>query len=276
LSVLAVWLGSEHVATLEQTRRRELRLRYTDQAIDTYGLGSVALSVAMPVAPRLGGRPVEFWAESMLPEGETRTALEERFGVRRGDTFGLLEAIGADCAGAVSFLPQGPTPVQTVSPAQVLAEQDLVQAIDDLPNKPLGVDEDFRRNCCWYGCPTGAGPDPAAAPPARTSPSRTLSHIRVLSSRRHSLLLWLPAPVLPPASSSWSTTGASGRYWFLDALTVSSSGSQSQDSTRRTGALLSAWTRLAGRSTRAKKRTARLWPAWQRYSPGTELTGSRT
>lgn len=144
MSLLAVWLGDEHVATLEQTRRRELRLRYTDHAIAVHGLGSVALSVALPVAPRHRGRPVELWAESMLPEGETRTAVEERFGVRRGDTFALLEAIGADCAGAVSFLPEGRSPIETLAPAAPLAEQDLARAIDDLPARPLGVDDDVR------------------------------------------------------------------------------------------------------------------------------------
>lgn len=144
MSVLSVWLGTEHVATLEQTASRDLRLRYTEHAIDAYGLGSVALCVALPVAGRHRGRHVEFWAESMLPEGETRTALEERFGVRRGDTFALLQAIGADCAGAVSFLPEGRAPVQTLAPAEALADQDLVQAIDNLPNKPLGVDQDVR------------------------------------------------------------------------------------------------------------------------------------
>lgn len=144
MSSLMVWLGDEQVATLEQTRSRDLRLRYTERAIDTHGLGSIALSVALPVAPRHRGRPVELWAEAMLPEGEARTAVEERFGVRRGDTFALLEAIGADCAGAVSFLPQGRSPNESLAPAAPLAQQDLAQAIDDLPGKPLGIDDDVR------------------------------------------------------------------------------------------------------------------------------------
>jgi serine/threonine-protein kinase HipA len=144
MSVLAVWLGDEQVGTLEQTRSRDLRLRYSADAIAAHGLGSVALSVALPVAARHHGRPVELWAESMLPEGETRTAVEERFGVRRGDTFALLEAIGADCAGAVCFLPEGRSPTDTLAPAEPLAGDDLAQAIEELPAKPLGVDDDVR------------------------------------------------------------------------------------------------------------------------------------
>lgn len=144
MSMLEVWLRGDHVASLEQTRRGELRLRYTEHAITALGFGSVALSVALPVARRHHGVPVELWAECMLPEGETRTAVEDRFGVRRGDTFALLEAIGADCAGAVSFLTEERTPNEQLAAATPLDESDLAQAIEDLPTRPLGVDDDVR------------------------------------------------------------------------------------------------------------------------------------
>jgi serine/threonine-protein kinase HipA len=144
MSTLDVWLGSDHLATLERTASGELRLRYDQTAIDSYGPGAVILSVALPVATRHRGRSVEFWAESWLPEGETRTVVEQRFGVRRGDSFGLLEAIGADCAGAVSFLPPGDAPVQGRSHISPLDNAGLSNAIAQLPSHPLGIDDDVR------------------------------------------------------------------------------------------------------------------------------------
>lgn len=141
---LNVWLGERHVATLLQTRTGELRLRYAEATVERLGEGAIVMSVALPVSTRrYKGTRVEYWAESLLPEGEARTTIEQRFGVRRGDTFGLLAAIGSDCAGAVSFLSADLTPRQLDS-AQPLSADDLDDAVEHLPTHPLGVDDDVR------------------------------------------------------------------------------------------------------------------------------------
>ncbi|MGL5864080.1 MAG: type II toxin-antitoxin system HipA family toxin [Phycicoccus sp.] len=144
MTTLAVWLNDEHLADLEQVRSGELGLRYRAACIAAHGLRSIALSIARPVAPRHRGDAVTRWVESVLPEGETRTSLEDRFGVRRGDSFGLLTAIGADCAGAVSFLPPDARPVHRLTAARPLDAEGLVQAVASLPLHPLGADGDVR------------------------------------------------------------------------------------------------------------------------------------
>lgn len=142
---LNVWLGQQHVASLLRTRSGELRLRYTEAAVHRFGENSVVMSVALPISRRrYKGLPVEYWAESLLPEGETRTTIEQRFGVRRGDTFGLLAAIGADCAGAVSFLPGGASPTEDLDTVKPLSPDELDEALDRLPTHPLGVDDEVR------------------------------------------------------------------------------------------------------------------------------------
>jgi serine/threonine-protein kinase HipA len=118
MTTLAVWLNSEHIADLEQVRSGELRLRYLPDCIATHRLGSIALSIALPSALHHRGTAVTRWVESMLPEGETRTGLEDRFRIRRGDGFGILTALGADCAGAVSFLTPGAEPVNHLAAAR--------------------------------------------------------------------------------------------------------------------------------------------------------------
>lgn len=144
MSELAVWLKDEHIADLEQVKSGELRLRYAQASIARHGQGSIVLSIALPVEPRHRGAAVARWVESMLPEGETRTSLEDRFGVRRGDSFGLLAAVGADCAGAVSFLHPGARPIDRLGGAQPLDTAGLTQAVAGLPQHPLGADEDVR------------------------------------------------------------------------------------------------------------------------------------
>lgn len=141
-SVLRVHLHGRHVADLT-TRRGQLRLTYLPETIDELGVGGLCLSVALPVAlaPHAGAR-VLHWCEGLLPEGETRTTLEQRFEVRRGDTFGLLEALGRECAGAVTLLSDD----TLVAAGEVfaLSDDELAAAVAQLPQRPLGVDEDVR------------------------------------------------------------------------------------------------------------------------------------
>jgi serine/threonine-protein kinase HipA len=137
---LEVLLGDAHVATLRRTRS-ELELAYLPSIVERLGVGGVCLSMSLRVAAKpVNGAPVERWVEGLLPEGEARTVLEDRFGVRRGDTFGLLAKIGRDCAGAVCFLDDS----DRARPAAVdpISDEDLAQQIADLPQHPLGADDD--------------------------------------------------------------------------------------------------------------------------------------
>ncbi|QSB15404.1 HipA domain-containing protein [Natronosporangium hydrolyticum] len=143
--VLEVWLGQGHIATLTRTRRRQLQLQYRDEAIATFALDSIVMSVALPVrAGRYRGAAVERWVDSMLPEGETRSTVEQWFGVQRGDSFGLLREIGADCAGAIAFLRPGHHPKLGLAGARLLNDEGLAAAVAALPAHPLGVDQEVR------------------------------------------------------------------------------------------------------------------------------------
>lgn len=144
-SHLTVWLNSRHVADLYVGRRDQLSLSYADEAASTYGLGGLCLSVSLPVQrARYEHERVFPWVEGLLPEGETRTVLEQEFNIRRGDTFGLLAKIGRDCAGAVSFYESGQMPSESSPASGRLSGAELDEAIAQLPARPLGVDGEVR------------------------------------------------------------------------------------------------------------------------------------
>ncbi len=137
---LQVLLGDVHVATLRRTRIG-LELAYLPSTVSRLGVGGVCLSLSLRVTAKpIKGPPVEKWVEGLLPEGEARTVLEDRFGVRRGDMFGLLAKIGRDCAGAVCFLDDP----DTARPAALgpISDEQLAQQIADLPLHPLGADDE--------------------------------------------------------------------------------------------------------------------------------------
>lgn len=140
---LAIWLNGQRVATLTKTRRG-LGLIYESSLVKKVGVGSLCLSVALPVREDpFTGEAVERWVRGMLPEGETLSEIERRFNVSRGDSFGLLAAIGYDCAGAISIAEESFQGGESSS-AGLLSKRDLARAIEDLPSQPLGVNEDVR------------------------------------------------------------------------------------------------------------------------------------
>lgn len=97
------------------------------------------ISLALPVReePYIKDYAKPYFA-NLLPEGETRTLIETRLGISRGDDFELLKQIGGDCAGAVTLFPADQTPFKNAGYA-ALSEVELVALINNLPQTPLCV-----------------------------------------------------------------------------------------------------------------------------------------
>jgi serine/threonine-protein kinase HipA len=143
---LAVWLYGSHVATIERERWRP-RLTYTAEALRRYSPGTPLLSLSLPVRPeRHTQGVVRPFLDGLLPEGESRLAVARNFNLRASDTYGLIRAIGRDCAGAVVIQPAQeppPRPASTLT-AEPLTERDISELIANLRTAPLGVDERVR------------------------------------------------------------------------------------------------------------------------------------
>jgi serine/threonine-protein kinase HipA len=138
---LAVWLYGERVATIDRKRGRP-RLAYTEEALGRYDLGTPLLSLALPVATeRYTQGVVRPFLDGLLPEGEPRKSIARDLGLRADDTYGLIEALGRDCAGAVVIQPleDAPPPVPTTATAERLGLEELEELVRDLRSAPLGA-----------------------------------------------------------------------------------------------------------------------------------------
>ena len=82
------------------------------------------------------------WFDNLLPEESRRTAAEAEHDVERGDTLGLLAAIGWECAGAVSVLPEGRQPASGSYAG--LDDEDVWRRLDALPRTVAGIDREVR------------------------------------------------------------------------------------------------------------------------------------
>lgn len=138
---LAVWLYGESVATIDRKRGRP-RLSYTEEALGRHDLGTPLLSLSLPVGTEHYTQGVvRPFLDGLLPEGGPRRSIARDLGLRADDTYGLIEALGRDCAGAVVIQPlDDPPPLPpTTTTAERLSHRELEALVEDLRSAPLGA-----------------------------------------------------------------------------------------------------------------------------------------
>lgn len=131
---LAVWLGNQRVGTLEPARREGVRY------VPEPGAPSISAGVRSP--DQWTPQRSTAWFDGLLPEGEMRGRIAARFGLAERDVFGLLEAVGWECAGAISVLPDGRLPND--GRYRVQTDRDVGERLDALPGRPLDDDSAVR------------------------------------------------------------------------------------------------------------------------------------
>lgn len=143
---LDVWLFADRVGTLLFSKGR-LQFAYLPDWLSA--AGAVPLSNSLPLQSSpfddVVARP--FFA-GLLPEGQIRQLLSKQFHISSHNDFALLDEIGGECAGAVTFVDHNtlPPPGSVVdSETQWLSSDELLQVLYELPRKPmLAGDKEFR------------------------------------------------------------------------------------------------------------------------------------
>ncbi|WCB96502.1 Serine/threonine-protein kinase toxin HipA [Baekduia alba] len=131
MSLIVAWDGRQ-VGQLDQhsERSREFTYTYTD--------ASRALSLSLPTTQTtfsaVESRP---FFEALLPEGVVREQIAGQLKLPAGDSYGLLAALGRDCAGAIQIFE---TRRLSDTPSVAWLDADgMDQLIEDLPGRPLGL-----------------------------------------------------------------------------------------------------------------------------------------
>jgi serine/threonine-protein kinase HipA len=139
---LVAWLYDTPVAVLMRGPEFRIRLEWRPEGIERWGLGSLALSVGLPIGAPAGPRDtrgLDFF-ENILPEGPALERIAALAGVRPVDTYGILAAFGRDCAGAIMVLPGGDRPGRNAdSGYSPMTPGDLRRVIGALDVAPLGA-----------------------------------------------------------------------------------------------------------------------------------------
>jgi serine/threonine-protein kinase HipA len=140
---LDVFLHGHPAGQLENIGGGEMRFVYAPDQLAR----RIPLSLSLR-KQREQGPQVRNWFANLLPEGGARQRVCQQTGLTLHDDFGLLAALGRDCAGAVTLLPQGetatPPSVQTFYPlthadieAWIASPRQTLAGSGDLPRLSL-------------------------------------------------------------------------------------------------------------------------------------------
>ena len=121
------------VGKLSQTEKDELNFQYDAQWLRS-GF-AISLSLPFQEAP-FGDREARPFFANMLPDEGVRFRVARKLGISEKNDYALLEAIGGECAGALSVTDGGP-PGRTAARYERLSESELAALVQSLPQRPL-------------------------------------------------------------------------------------------------------------------------------------------
>lgn len=142
---LDVWLFSEHVGTLGLFNGR-LGFEYVPEWLQRPSAMALSCSLPLQTEPFDDHIARPFFA-GLLPEGKMRQLIAQQLHVSGQNEFALLDHLGGECAGAVTFLEQGTALPQFPQgdDVQWLKDEELVGLLDELPHRPMMAGKDGLR-----------------------------------------------------------------------------------------------------------------------------------
>ena len=134
--ILDVFLSNKLVGHLIQKKSGRVNFEYSEQWMEDKG--SFAISTSLPLTGELfKQKKCRGFFEGLLPEEYNRRLISRILGISAQNDFAMLEKIGGECAGALTFLPKGILPSETDYEYQPLDESGLIDILKRLPTRPL-------------------------------------------------------------------------------------------------------------------------------------------
>lgn len=132
---LSVYLNSTHVGQLWLDDQRRFLFQYEQQWLHAPHAIPLSLSLSLRQETYENDLARPFFS-NLLPEGQLKAGIARKLGISEQNDYALLEAVGGECAGAVSLWPQGSQP-NTLGHYQPLTEDELHILVQQLPQRPM-------------------------------------------------------------------------------------------------------------------------------------------
>ena len=135
---LDIYLLKEHVGRLTLDKKRKFVFQYEQTWIKNNH--ALPLSLSLPLQEAAFEDDARAFFANLLPESELRKMISRQLHVSEANDFALLEAVGGECAGAVSLLPEGELWSDN-GEYKALNDHELNQLVHEMPQKPMLVGE---------------------------------------------------------------------------------------------------------------------------------------
>ncbi len=138
---LDVYLHTSLAGHLTQDDDGDMSFQYAQGWLDQPG--AVPLSQSLPLRPeRFRRKECRGFFAGILPEEAKREMIARNLGISARNDYAMLERIGGECAGAVTFLPEGaPLPGRHYD-YRPLSDDELAGILKELPRRPLLAGEE--------------------------------------------------------------------------------------------------------------------------------------
>ena len=138
---LNVYLHRQLVGKLIQDDDGQMVFDYDQDWLNNPG--AIAISQSLPLQEqRFTRKECRGFFAGILPEEEQRVLIAKNLGVSKANDFKLLEQIGGECAGAITFIPADEDLPADDYRYRTLSECELFNILEKLPFKPLMAGED--------------------------------------------------------------------------------------------------------------------------------------
>jgi serine/threonine-protein kinase HipA len=137
---LDVYLHRHLAGKLIQNQNGALAFAYAGSWLEN--AASLPLSHSLPLRKqRFSARECRGYFAGILPEENKRTLIAKNLGISPRNDFAMLEKIGGECAGAVTFIVEGAVLPEHEHNYRSLAPDELAKTLRELPRRPLMAGE---------------------------------------------------------------------------------------------------------------------------------------
>ena len=138
---LDVYLHSEFVGHLTQDNGGQMIFQYAESWLDRPGASP--LSQSLPLRKeRFSRNECRGYFGGILPEESKREIIARNLGISARNDYAMLEQIGGECAGAVTFVPAGEPLPESDYRYRTLSSEELATVLRELPKRPLLAGEE--------------------------------------------------------------------------------------------------------------------------------------